>query len=598
MKIALQQCEAFSCTVNNLLSLILRMNKIFIVIFLLANTICFAQQTVFEKSNGIASATYKETIDFYKNQDKLSEQIYMKEMGATDAAYPLHIVLVSADKKFDPANWHKQNKVVIMINNGIHAGEPDGIDASMMLVRDIKDKKITLPSNVVLAIIPVYNIGGCLNRNTHSRVSQNGPIEYGFRGNSQNLDLNRDFTKNDSKESKSFAQIFHWLNPDIFIDNHVSDGADFQHTMTLITTQYEKLGEPAGAWLRNVFEPQIYAGMKEKKWDLIPYVEFEVANFDKGINMFYETPRYSSGYAALFGTFAFIPETHMLKPYKERVQSTYDLLATFVSKASLNANDIKTKRKETIAALKNGNTFPLKWVLDKTKSSKITFNGYAQDTMVSEATGLKKMYYDHKRPYTKEVTFFSYFKPENIVEKPKAYIIPKGWGDVIERLQLNNVQVRKIQNDTSINVNFYKVDEFKSRQNPYEKHHPNDGVKVTELKAKMRFLKGDFIIEMNQTANRYITEMLEPTGDDSFFAWNFFDAILQQKEGYSDYRWEDLAAAYLKTNNELQKMLTDKKSKDEKFALDSKAQLDFIYKNSPYYEEVHNRYPVYKILYN
>src|SRR5205085_10849189 len=128
--------------------------------------------------------------------------------------------------------------------------------------------------NVVLAFIPVYNIGGCLNRNSNTRVNQNGPEEYGFRGNSQNLDLNRDFTKCDSKEARSFAQLFHYLNPDIFIDNHVSDGADYQHTMTLITTQYDKLGT-LGTYLKNTFEPAIYSGMKQKGWDMVPYVNFE-----------------------------------------------------------------------------------------------------------------------------------------------------------------------------------------------------------------------------------------------------------------------------------------------------------------------------------
>ena len=168
-----------------------------------------------------------------------------------------------------------KNKIVILINNGIHAGEPDGIDASMMLARDIVNKKVTLPKNVVLAFIPIYNIGGCLNRNSTSRVNQNGPVEYGFRGNSQNLDLNRDFIKCDSRETMSFANIFQNLNPDIFIDNHVSDGADYQHTMTLLTTQYDKLGGDLGNWLKNNFEPSIYHNMKEKGWDLIPYVDFE-----------------------------------------------------------------------------------------------------------------------------------------------------------------------------------------------------------------------------------------------------------------------------------------------------------------------------------
>src|SRR5258706_7586238 len=100
-----------------------------------------------------------------------------------DAGYPLHVVLFSADKDFNMDSWHKQRKVVILINNGIHPGEPDGIDASMMLLRDLATGKIKAPQNVVIAVIPVYNIGGCLNRNNYSRVNQNGPESYGFRGN-------------------------------------------------------------------------------------------------------------------------------------------------------------------------------------------------------------------------------------------------------------------------------------------------------------------------------------------------------------------------------------------------------------------------------
>lgn len=566
-----------------------------IFICFLFTSFSFAQQTRFEKSNGTETATYFETIDFYKALDKSSDNILLKEGAMSDAGYPLHIVLVSADKSFDPIVWHKKNKVVIMINNGIHPGEPDGIDASMMLVRDIKNRKIILPANVVLAVIPIYNIGGSLNRNSSTRVNQNGPLEYGFRGNSQNLDLNRDFTKNDSREAMAFAKLFHWLNPDIFIDNHVSDGADYQHTMTLITTQYEKLGATAGTWLRNVFEPQIYAGMKEKKWDLIPYVEFDGADFNKGITMFYETPRYSSGFAALFGTFSFIPETHMLKPYKERVLSTYDLMETFIKKASLNASELLATRKKASAEMLVQKQFPLKWTIDKSKNSNILFKGYEQDTAKSEATGLTKMFYNRSKPYSREIKFFNYFKAENIIEKPKAYIIPAGWYDVVEQLELNGIKTRKLLKDSIIPVSFYRIDDYKSRPNPYEKHHGNYGVKTTKLSENYRFLKGDYVVELNQPGNRYIVEMLEPTGDDSFFAWNFFDAILQQKEGYSDYRWEDIAADVLKKDALLQQKLTAKKLAEPEFAKNAGAILNYIYKNSVYYEKAHMRYPVYRV---
>jgi len=554
-----------------------------------------AQQCRFEKTNGLESATYFEAIDWYKNLDKISTKVLVKEMGMSDAGYPLHLVMVSNDGKFDAAQWHKQNKAVILINNGIHPGEPDGIDACMMLARDIVNNKIKLPDNVALTFIPVYNIGGCLNRNSSSRANQNGPLEYGFRGNAQNLDLNRDFTKNDSKEAKSFAQIFHLLDPDILIDNHVSDGADYQHTMTLLTTQYDKLGAGLGGWLKNNFEPQLYRGMAEKKWDMVPYVNFETETPDKGMEMFYDPPRYSSGYAALFQTIGFVPETHMLKPFKDRVLSTYALSLTIIEKASANANELIAERKKARAEITLAKAFPFRWTIDTTKYSFVNFKGYEQGYKPSDATGLNRMYYDRSKPFTKQVKFFNVFNASNFVKTPAAYIIPQGWYGVVDLLKLNNVGMQQLMNDTMMDVEAYLIEDYRSTPRPYEKHHKNSGVKVFPVNQKIRFLKGDYIILLNQTANRYIVEMLEPTGDDSFFAWNFFDAILQQKEGYSDYRWDDLAAEVLKNNPALKTKLEEKKKGDENFAANSSAQLDFIYKNSPYYEPGHNRYPVYRI---
>lgn len=570
-------------------------NIISLIALLLCCSFTHAQQTPFEKSKGKRSATYFETIDWYKTLVKRSSKILVKEMGPTDAGYPLHLVLISGDGKFAPAAWHKQKKVVILINNGIHPGEPDGIDASMMLVRDILDKKIILPENVALAFIPVYNIGGCLNRNSYTRANQNGPEEYGFRGNAQNLDLNRDFTKSDSKEARSFAQLFHFLNPDILIDNHVSDGADYQHTMTLITTQYNKLGPSLGKWLKESFEPSLYKGMSAKGWNLTPYVNFETTDFGKGMEMFIDPPRYSSGYAALFNTLSFIPETHMLKEYSQRVKSTYDLMVTFIEQSAIKSNDIFEQREKANKDAISQQLFPLKWNADSIKYDEIIFKGYETDSAKSDATGLQKMFYNHNKPYTKKIKYYNVFNPADQVQKPVAYIIPQGWWAVIDLLKLNGVIVKQLEKDTDINVNYYHIDDYKSIARPYEKHHKNYAVKVSAKSKVNHFLKGDHIIYLKQPVNRYIVEMLEPTGDDSFFAWNFFDAILQQKEGYSDYRWEDIAADLLKKDPLLKEKLEVKKASDPKFAANSSEILDYIYKNSPYFEKAYLNYPIYRI---
>ncbi len=458
--------------------------------------------------------------------------------------YPLHLILFSADNNFDVLPWQK-NKVIILLNNGIHPGEPDGIDATMMLLRDLALRKIAAPKNVALGFIAIYNIGGALNRNTFSRVNQQGPESYGFRGNAQNLDLNRDFTKNDSRNAKAFASIFHYLKPHIFIDNHVSDGADYQHTMTLLSTQHNKLGGSVGVFLHNKLEPALYKNMEGKKWPLIPYVNFEGANPDKGWAAFYDPPRYSSGYVSLFQTIGFVPETHMLKPFAERVRSTYSLMQAMIEESSKQADQIIQTKKASEEAVIKQTGFALTWKLDSSRFDTIHFKGYETGTKTSGVTGMPRLFYDHTKPFEKQVKFYNYYKEANIITAPKAYIIPQGWHDVTDILKLNNVKMQRLPKDSILQVEVYHINDYKSLPRPYEKHHKNLDVAISRKQQSIQFLKGDYVVSCNQPAKRYIIEMLEPAGDDSFFAWNFFDAVLQQKEGYSEYRWEDVAAEYI-----------------------------------------------------
>ncbi len=552
--------------------------------------------TPFERSNGTATATYAECIAFYRQLDQLSPRLSIKEIGMSDAGYPYHLVLYSNDGQADPALWYRQHKVVLLINNGIHPGEPDGVDASMMLLRDLVSKKISLPDNIALAVIPLYNIGGALNRGSFSRANQNGPLSYGFRGNAQNLDLNRDFTKNDSRNARSFARIFHWVNPDILIDNHVSDGADYQYTMTLLCSQWNKLGGGLGTFLHDVFQPALFKAMEKKGWPMTPYVDFEDGNPDRGWEAFYDPPRYSTGYATLFHTMAFMPETHMLKPFHDRVLSTYALMEVMISQASIHSEAIITKRKEDLTADLGNARWALHWKADTAKYDRILFRGYQASTKTSEVTGLPRMFYDHGQPFEKEVRFYDYFTADVFTTVPKAYIIPRGWQDVIDLLELNGVRLQRLTRDTLIEVEAYHIDDYKSYPRAYEKHHKNTDVKVSAVREPIQFLRGDYLIPTDQSARRFLVEMLEPTGDDSYFSWNFFDAILQQKEGYSAYRWEDLAASWLKEHPLVREKLEEKKRADSGFAQNAEAQLDFVYKHSPYYEPAHLRYPVYRIL--
>jgi hypothetical protein len=552
--------------------------------------------TKYEQTQAKETPTYGEIISWWKMMDDRFATIKMQTMGPTDAGFPLHLVVVSNDGDFDMNSLHRKNKRIILINNGIHPGEPDGIDACMLLVRDMAIHKIKLPDNVVLAIIPVYNIGGCLNRSPWYRVDQNGPASFGSRGNSQNLDLNRDFIKCDSKEARSFAAIFHQCDPDVFVDNHVSNGADYQHIMTLLTTQYNKMGGVMGNYLHTGFEPGLYKLMKEKGYDLVPYVEFAGRTPESGMTAYWDGPRYSSGYATLWHTFAFVPETHMLKPYNQRVEATKALMESFIDFTSKNSSVIHQLREQTKQAVTRQVSFPVSWKLDTTRTDQVLFKGFEAGYKPSEVSGLPRLYYDRSKPYEKQIRYFNYYATRTAINKPVAYIIPQGWYKVIDLLKLNKVNMRALPKDTSMEVEVYKIEDYKTSPRQYEMHHLNSEVTVSTSKQTMAFRKGDCYIPLNQPANRFLVEVLEPQADDSYFAWNYFDGILGRKEGFSAYAFEDIAAQYLNEHPDVKKQLEARRSTDTAFAKSASAQLDFVYRNSPYYEPDHMRYPVYRVV--
>ena len=550
--------------------------------------------TVFERSDGTETATYNQTITFYEQLANTFKEIDIQAIGETDSGKPLHLVTLNSDGNFDFKNI-RQNKRILLINNGIHPGESDGIDATMMLFRDIAQGKIKMPDSVVLATIPIYNIGGSLNRNTSTRTNQNGPKAYGFRGNVRNFDLNRDFIKADSKNARTFAKIFHLVQPDVFIDNHVSNGADYQYTLTHLFTQHNKLGGNLGDYLHQTLQPELEQRLASKNWDITPYVNVFNNVPEKGFVQFMDYPRYSTGYTTLFNTLGMMVETHMLKPYKQRVEGTYKLMKTMIEIIEEEASTIKQLRENATHLDYANNLYPLDWTVDSRTHTTLKFKGYEGKMITSDVTGAQRLKYDRNQPFTKDVVYLNYFKPTTQVNIPKAYIITKGWWPIVDRLKMNNIQITPLKKDTTITVESYKIDQFETRNAPFEGHykHYNTTVK-TEIK-NILFKEGDFLVETNQSGMRYLIETLEPAAPDSFFNWNFFDTILQQKEGFSPYVWEDKAFEFLNQNPDVKRKFDSIKSKNESFVKDWYKQLDWIHKHSPNYEKAHLQYPVYRI---
>jgi hypothetical protein len=574
------------------------MNKL-LLLFLLTSTL-FAQKksmylTTYEKGNGNQTATYQETIEYFRLLDKDFESIKMLEMGPTDSGEPLHIVIYDPDKNFN-LNDIRKTKAILLLNNGIHPGEPDGIDATMMLYRDLATGKIAAPKNTIIVNIPVYNIGGMLNRNSNTRANQNGPESYGFRGNARNYDLNRDFVKNDTKNARSFAQIFHIVKPDVFIDNHVSNGADYQYVFTYIATHHQKLGGNLGDYFKNIMITEILASLKAKNIDAIPYVNIHDEKPDNGFEQFMDSPRYSTGYASMFNVPGSMPETHMLKDYASRVKVTYEYMTATLNYIEKNYTAIKELRAANRDNYLPGMKYTLQWAIDSAQVTLLPFKGYEGSYKTSEVTGQQRLYYNRTKPFDKIVKYYQTYDPALQVTIPQAYIIPKSLFTVIELLKLNNIEMYPLEKDADLEVEIYRIDSFKTSSQPYEGHYPHSNTQVISNTATVHFTKGDYVIETQQAGVKYLLETLEPQAPDSFFNWNFFDAILQQKEYFSAYVFEDTAAQLLKDNPALKAEFEARKKQDAAFAKNAEAQLDWVYTHSVYYEKTHMQYPVYRII--
>jgi len=552
------------------------------------NTTKFNPELRFEISKGKETATYQEMIAFYKDASEFSKNVELKTMGTTDAGEPLHLVSYYNRKK-------SENSINILINNGIHPGEPDGIDASMILLRDLVNKSVELPEHINLHIIPAYNVGGMLKRNSTSRANQNGPKAYGFRGNAKNYDLNRDFIKMDTKNMEAFAEIYHLISPDVYVETHVSNGADYQYTLTHLFTQHNKLGYDLGEFTNKTFRPEIEKDLKNKGYPITPYVNVFGRTPNSGITQFFDSPRYSTGYTSLWNTIGLMIETHMLKPYLERVTQTKAMLESVMTVSGKYKTEILNKRNENFEDFRRNKYYRYNYVTDSENFDTLNFKGFGYEYVKSEVTDQQRLKYNNDEPQTFPVKYYNRYIAEDSIIIPDFYVIPHAWSNILNKLKINGVEVTQVERDIVLTVESYRILDYKTYTSPYEGHYLHYNTKVEKSEKAVNVKQGDYIISTNQRSRRYIIETLEPALRDSFFNWNFFDSILQQKEGFSAYVFEDYAKDFLVNHPEINEEFINKKQQDSVFNNSAYQQLNWIFKKSPLYEEAHLRYPVFRM---
>jgi hypothetical protein len=335
--------------------------------------------------------------------------------------------------------------------------------------------------------------------------------------------------------------------------------------------------------------------MAAEGFPIVPYVHGMKETPADGIMDYLETPRYSTGYTNLFNTISYVSEAHMLKPYPQRVEATYILLQKIIAFMGKNGTALKELKIKANQEVLNAKTLPLNWDIDTTQFDTIQFMGYEGVHIKSEVTGLRRLFYDHQKPYTRYIKYYTHYSPTNFVTVPDYYIIPQQWNKVVELLKQNHIVINQFEKDTLIPVQTSNILDFETVKFPYEGHYLHYDIKTIEKEQLIAYRKGDYAIPTNNKNKRFIVELLEPAAPDSYFAWNYFDAILQQKEWFSPYVFEDEAVNILKNNPDIRTKFENKRMADSSFAANSFAQLYFIYKLTEHYETSLNEFPISRV---
>ena len=556
---------------------------------------------------------YAETMEYVRRVVAAApRQARLMTFGRSGEGRDLVVAVLSKDGVFDPAALHRAGRPIVLVQNAIHAGEMDGKDASLALLRDIvvTKEKAALLDRAVLVVIPIYNVDGHERVSAYNRINQNGPEKTGWRTQARNLNLNRDYMKADAPETRAFLKLWsRWL-PDLFVDTHVTDGADFQYDTTYGIDTGPDVFPALAEWKRAVLAPWLENVVGAEGHVISPYINLkDDTDPSQGITIAQDTPRFSTGYANLQNRPAVLLETHMLKDYRTRVLGSYEFLRAVLMIANRDAGRLiemnRAADAATVAAGKRydaGARVPLRLESDGT-TEPFTFRGFKSSVRRSDISGARQIEYS-KEPIEITVPRQTSLKVTLAVVPPLAYIVPAQWTAVIDVLQAHGLKMRTTARAWEGEVETYRCESASWHARPFEGRQvmfsPGEGGArstaspgaCTLVRERLSFPAGSVVVPMDQRAARVAVHLLEPQAPDSLLAWGFFNAIFERKEYAEPYVTEVLARDMLAKNPKLKEEFERRLDEDPEFAASPEARLEFFYRRSPWWDPRLGLYPV------
>ena len=553
------------------------------------------------------TSDYEEMMRMCRSFEAGSRWVKLEIIGRSGQGRDVPMLILSKDRAFTPDAARALGKPVVLIQNGIHAGEIEGKDASGMLLRDIAvlHKYDALLDSLTLLVIPVFSVDAAERRSHWNRINQNGPDEMGWRHTPVGLNLNRDYTKLDAPEMRALiGTVYTRWWPELLVDNHTTDGADYRYDITYATNHGAGVPPSLDRWYADAIEKGMVERLAERGHLVSPYLDYKTGNDPRGgIEYNNSLPRFSTGYPPLQSRAALLVETHMLKPYGARVKATYDLMLSVLGeihdhpRALMDA--VRDAEAAAVARAQSKDPAKRTLVLATALSDKgvpVPFKGVQTTWTFSDITGNQVPHYSNV-PWDTTVMMYREAIPQLSVRLPEGgYVVPQEFTDVLDRIALHGIRTRRLARAWSDTVEMTRVTGHTVAAEPYE-GRANVKVTAVSMERQLRsFRAGDVWVPLDQRGSALAATLLEAQSPDGFMAWGFFLTVFQKKEYGADYIVEPMARAMMDHDPKLAADFRAKLQTDTAFAKDSNARSDWFFRRSPWRDLEQDLHPIARAL--
>ena len=559
-----------------------------------------------ERDGFRSTPSYDDTVAFLRRLAAASPAIRLERFGVSPQGRDMPLVVVSAEGAFTPDAAQRlareQGKPIVLIQNGIHGGEIDGKDASLMILRDLALGRLPqVLEAATLLVVPIYNVDGHERTSPFNRPNQNGPLAgMGFRTSADGLDLNRDHLKAVSPEARAVLDLFNRWRPHFHVDDHVTDGADFDWVLTWSWAEAPQLAAPLDAWMRRHMPP-VLAATEAAGHPNGPYVSLlDDDDPAQGISSYVGEPRYATGYYPLRNRPSVLVEMHSYEPYGERVRANRDFLVALLGEVGRGGADlvaaVAAAEAATVSRGRAGaepSTVVLGWQAGGEPGRiRVPFHDWYLDDSVALGAPILR-YHDAPRPV--EVPWLHEPVPVATVARPRGYLVLPGWPQVEARLAAHGLRVERLEAPAEVAVESIHVAAADFNADPYQGVHRAASMQVQRVAERREVPAGSLWVSAAQPDFAVAVQLFEPEAPDSLFSWGLLSTVVERKE-YIEPRVLEPWVREMLQDPAVRRRWQQAQEADPALAGDARARWLWWYRQTPSWDDTVGLLPVLRVM--